>query len=113
MFFAAFTSAIGQKAGFFKHFSGVEWLVMTGCGSFHVLSQIFNFKAGQNLPLPARLPLNVTSVIYQILIDVVLFSLEFSTVQIVLIIAIVLVKIFELSFFYCVEIPKMQAVQAN
>ena len=34
--------------------------------------------------------------------------MEFSAVQIALIFGIVAIKVYELSYFYCVEIPKQQ-----
>ena len=105
-FFLTITLALGQKVSFFVEFSWLEWIVMVGCGFFQVLSSIFNFKATQNLPLPVRMPLNVTGVLYQIVIDIILFHVSFNTIQIVMILGVVAVKICELSYFYCVEIPR-------
>jgi len=54
------------------------------------------------------MPLQATGVLFQIVIDVVLFNVEFNTVQIVLIFSMVAVKAYELTFFYCVEIPRTE-----
>lgn len=39
----------------------------------------------------------------------ILFSVEFSALQVGLIFGIVAFKVYELSFFYCYEIPRLAA----
>ena len=103
--FGAIVLALGQDIGLFMDFNWVESIVLVCCGLFLVICQVISFMATQNLPLPARLPLNVTGVLFQIVIDTILFEMHFSALQLVFIMAVVCVKIYELSYFYCVEIP--------
>ena len=82
---------------------------MVGCSVFTVLSAIFNFMATQNLPLPVRQPLNVTGMVYMVIIEVTIFSLEFTNAQICLLVGIVLVQVALLLYFCLIEIPKEKA----
>ena len=56
--------AIGEDAGIFMVFNWIDWGCLVGCAFFNVQSSVFNFKASQHLPLPARLPLSVTGILF-------------------------------------------------
>ena len=58
---------------------------MLGVSMFFVCSQILDFKATQLMPLAIKLPLNVTSVTFQFLIDLLIFDTTFSAAQIALV----------------------------
>ena len=56
--------ALNQDAGYFRVFDWKDWLIMICLSVFHVGNQIYNFKATQTMPLPVRLPMNVSNVIF-------------------------------------------------
>ena len=80
MFFIwlAMIKILDQNLGLCLEFNWKEWLFMVSSSVLSVLSAIYNFKATQNLPLPVRQPLNVTGMIYMIIIEVIFFNMEFS-----------------------------------
>mmetsp|Transcript_30496 Transcript_30496/g.40570 ORF Transcript_30496/g.40570 Transcript_30496/m.40570 type:complete len:183 (+) Transcript_30496:69-617(+) len=92
--------AIGEDAGFFLDFNAWLWCLMVGCSVCQVASQTFNFKAGQNLPIPARMPMNVSSIIFQSIIDALIFDVSFATVQIILLLAIVCLNGAQVIYFF-------------
>lgn len=98
--FVGVVLALDEDARIFMDFNWIDWGCLVGCAFFNVQSSVFNFKASQHLPLPARLPLSVTGVLFQIVIDVILFNISFNAVQIVLIFGIVSVKAYELCKFF-------------
>ena len=107
--FVTLVFALGQDAGVFMDFTLAEWGFLCGTAVSHVLAQVFGFQASQNLPLPVRLPLATAGILYQIVIDMSLFDMSFTTIQFVFVGALVGIKVFELSVFYCIEIPRMEA----
>ena len=61
--FAVIVLALGQDIGIFLDFNVVEITILICCGLFLTICQVVSFTATQNLPLPVRLPLNVTGVL--------------------------------------------------
>ena len=64
LIFLAVVLGLGQNALFFTDFTGWLWALALGCSVFQVISQVFNFKASQNLPIPARMPMNAMAVVF-------------------------------------------------
>ena len=45
---------LGLNPKLFMEFNWAEWLALVGCGFFYVMTQITNFLASKNLPIPVR-----------------------------------------------------------
>ena len=55
---------IGEDASFWLDWSALLWLLMIGCSIAHTCSQTMNFIANQNTPIPIRMPLSTSAVIF-------------------------------------------------